>query len=216
MCIRDSHKNVAGTGIGLSVVKEITEANDGEVKVTSQWGVGTTFTVKFPVTDIKPVEDLSQVMVDQLVENTTNEIETNTLPSNQPIVSHKITVLIIEDNIDMQTHIGNVLKSRFNCLFASRGRQGIALALEHVPDIVVCDVMMPGMDGYQVTRILRHDGRTSHIPIVLLTALNTTESRIKGWRENIDTYITKPFDAKELIVQMDNICLLYTSDAADE
>jgi signal transduction histidine kinase/ligand-binding sensor domain-containing protein/DNA-binding response OmpR family regulator len=201
----DNHKNVAGTGIGLSVVKEITEANDGEVKVTSQWGVGTTFTVKFPVTDIKPVEDLSQVMVDQLVENTTNEIETNTLPSNQPIVSHKITVLIIEDNIDMQTLIGNVLKSRFNCLFASRGRHGIALALEHVPDIVVCDVMMPGMDGYQVTRILRHDGRTSHIPIVLLTALNTTESRIKGWRENIDTYITKPFDAKELIVQIDNI-----------
>jgi len=205
----DTHKSIQGTGIGLSVVKEITEANNGHVFVNSQWGKGSEFIVSFPMSDIQATEDMSQVMVDQLVGNTENELS---IEQKAPIVNvqekHKITVLIIEDNLDMQAHIGNVLKNRFNCLFADRGRDGIALALNEVPDIIICDVMMPEMDGYQVTRILRHDGRTSHIPIILLTALNTKESRIKGWRENIDIYVTKPFDATELNVQLDNILMI--------
>ena len=203
----DTHKSIQGTGIGLSVVKEITEANNGQVIVNSEWGKGSEFIVTFPLSDIAANEELSQVMVDQLVSNTENELTTehNDQTINQQHSENRITVLIIEDNLDMQAHIGNVLKNRFNTLFADRGRKGIALALEEMPDIIICDVMMPEMDGYQVTRILRHDGRTSHIPIVLLTALNTTESRIKGWRENIDIYITKPFNATELNVQLDNI-----------
>ena len=204
----DTHKNIQGTGIGLSVVKEITEANNGEVKIYSEWGKGSEFTVIFPITEIVSGQELSKVMVDQLVGNTKNElIESgkNVSVDKNKLDKKRITVLIIEDNLDMQSHIGNVLKQRFNCTFADRGRKGIGLALQEVPDIIICDVMMPGMDGYQVTRIIRHDTRTSHIPIVLLTALNTKESRIKGWRENIDTYIAKPFDATELNVQLDNI-----------
>ena len=203
----DTHKSIQGTGIGLSVVKEITEANDGQVVVESEWGKGSEFKVIFPVTDIIANEELSQVMVDQLVGNTENELSVEIKNQNNKQVADKnrVTVLIIEDNLDMQTHIGNVLKGRFDCLFADRGRVGISIALKDVPDIVICDVMMPGMDGYQVTRILRHDSRTSHIPIILLTALNTKESRIKGWRENIDVYVTKPFDATELNVQLDNV-----------
>lgn len=115
------------------------------------------------------------------------------------------TVLIIEDNPDMQQHTLSVLQNRFQCWLASRGDEGIGLALKEIPDIIICDVMMPGMDGYQVTRMLRNDPRTSHIPIILLTALNTRESRIKGWREKIDRYVTKPFDAHELHAQLDNI-----------
>ena len=202
----DTHKSIQGTGIGLSVVKEITEANNGQVVVNSEWGKGSEFIVSFPVSDIKANEEMSQVMLDQLVGNTKNELLFEQIkPKDNNQQKHKITVLIIEDNHDMQAHISNVLKNRFNCLFADRGRAGIAIALNEVPDIIICDVMMPEMDGYQVTRILRHDGRTSHIPIVLLTALNTKESRIKGWRENIDIYITKPFDSTELNVQLDNI-----------
>ena len=203
----DTHKSIQGTGIGLSVVKEITEANDGQVMVRSEWGKGSEFRVIFPVSDISANEEMSQVMVDQLVSNTGNEFlaEKNKIDTKLQCTKNRITVLIVEDNLDMQTHIGNVLKERFNCLFADRGRLGIAIALKEVPDIVICDVMMPGMDGYQVTRILRHDERTSHIPIILLTALNSKESRIKGWRENIDVYVTKPFDATELNVQLDNI-----------
>jgi signal transduction histidine kinase/ligand-binding sensor domain-containing protein/CheY-like chemotaxis protein len=203
----DTHKSIQGTGIGLSVVKEITEANNGEVKLHSEWGKGSEFTVIFPITEIEANQELSQIMVDQLVGNTKNEITDNSdkATDNSKQDNNRVTVLIIEDNLDMQSHIDNVLKQRFNCLFADRGKKGIALALQEIPDIIICDVMMPGMDGYQVTRIIRHDSRTSHIPIILLTALNTKESRIKGWRENIDTYITKPFDAIELNVQLDNI-----------
>ncbi|MBL4772820.1 MAG: response regulator, partial [Alcanivoracaceae bacterium] len=203
----DAHKSIQGTGIGLSVVKEITQANDGQVVVTSVWKEGSEFKLLFPVTTIAANEELSQHMVDQLVDNTENEllIKQVQIYKTQEHVVNGVQVLVIEDNLDMQTHIGNVLKDRFNCMFAERGKEGIALALTEVPDIVICDVMMPGMDGYQVTRILRHDSRTSHIPIILLTALNTKESRIKGWRENIDVYVTKPFDATELNVQLDNI-----------
>jgi signal transduction histidine kinase/DNA-binding response OmpR family regulator len=203
----DTHKSIQGTGIGLSVVKEITRANNGEVTVSSELGQGTEFIVSFATTEIDAIEELSQAMVDQMVDNTENEISITdkNIESKSDSEKNHVTVLIIEDNLDMQKHIGNVLKQRFNCLFADRGTKGIALALQEVPDIVICDVMMPGMDGYQVTRILRHDGRTSHIPIILLTALNTKESRIKGWRENIDVYVTKPFDATELNVQLDNI-----------
>jgi len=203
----DSHKSIQGTGIGLSVVKEITEANDGQVKVNSELGKGSEFIVTFPISKIDANLEFSRELVDQLVSNTNNELTyENSVSVNDSVIDKKkVTVLIVEDNLDMQTHIGNVLKSRFNCLFADRGKKGIALALKEVPDLVICDVMMPGMDGYQVTRILRHDSRTSHIPIILLTALNTKESRIKGWRENIDVYVTKPFDATELNVQIDNI-----------
>ncbi|HHL31368.1 MAG TPA: response regulator, partial [Oceanospirillales bacterium] len=204
----DTHKSIQGTGIGLSVVKEITQANDGNVTVESQWGKGSEFTVTFALSAVGVEHDLTHDMVDQLVANTQNEMSQKPralqpVTHNRP--KNRVTVLIIEDNLDMQAHIGSVLEKRFNCLFADRGRAGIATALKEVPDVVICDVMMPGMDGYQVTRILRHDSRTSHIPIILLTALNTKESRIKGWREHIDVYVTKPFDATELNVQLDNI-----------
>lgn len=209
----DMHKRIAGTGIGLSVVKELTEANDGQVKVNSKWGKGSLFTVIFPVSEVVDesllVENIgSNDLVGQLVENTQNELKAEQTHSKSTPNKNNVSILIIEDNLDMQTHIGNVLNERFNCYFADRGRDGIAIALKEVPDIVICDVMMPGMDGYKVTRILRHDGRTSHIPIVLLTALNTTESRIKGWRENIDIYVTKPFDSIELNAQLDNILII--------
>ena len=203
----DQHKDIQGTGIGLAVVKEIVELNNGTVKVSSQWGKGSNFIVQFPISEVESDMKTSNTITAQIVKNTENEI---TYEQNKSIIKQKrfknrYSVLIIDDNNDMQTHIGNVLKNKFNCSFASRGRKGISIALQEVPDVIVCDVMMPGIDGYQVTRILRHDSRTSHIPIVLLTALNTKESRIKGWRENIDTYIAKPFDATELIVQLENI-----------
>jgi len=201
----DDNKNIQGTGIGLAVVKEVTEANNGFVSVLSEWGAGSTFSVTFPITQLSVDGELSRAMTDQLVSNVETELLESEIAVSVAHNEHVVTVLIIEDNLDMQKHTGNVLRNRFNCIFADRGELGIAMALKEVPDIIICDVMMPGMDGYQVTRILRHDERTSHIPIILLTALNTKESRIKGWREKIDRYMTKPFDGTELIVQLDSM-----------
>jgi signal transduction histidine kinase/ligand-binding sensor domain-containing protein/CheY-like chemotaxis protein len=206
----EAHKNIQGTGIGLSVVKEITIANGGSILVNSEWGEGSTFKLTFPITTIDSEFERSNLIVQQIAQNTQAELKSEYRNNNLALKSSKskITILIIEDNIDMQAHIDNVLSQRFKCLFASRGKTGIALALKQVPDIIISDVMMPGLDGYKVTRILRNDSRTSHIPIVLLTALNTKESRIKGWRENIDIYIAKPFDAIELNAQLDNILII--------
>ncbi len=201
----ESHKEIAGTGIGLFVAKEVAQANDGFLEVVSEWGKGSTFKVTLPTTKLKSNIGLSQVIVDQMIMNVSNEMNIVKIKQEDKPKKNRTSVLIIEDNLDMQEHINNVLKHDFYCLFASRGRKGIARALKEVPDVVICDVMMPTMNGYQVTRVLRHDSRTSHIPIIMLTALNTKESRIKGWRENIDTYITKPFDSTELIAQLKNI-----------
>ena len=203
----DDHRSIQGTGIGLAVVKEVTEANQGHVEVNSTWGEGSRFTVGFPISEMATDGSLSEAMASDLVRGLDTEISAVIAEDAEDTVvdDQGVSVLIIEDNLDMQAHIVNVLKKRFTCQVAARGKQGVAMAFELVPDVIVCDVMMPGMDGYQVTRIVRQDPRTSHIPVVLLTALNSTESRIKGWRENIDRYITKPFDALELNAQLDNI-----------
>jgi signal transduction histidine kinase/ligand-binding sensor domain-containing protein/DNA-binding response OmpR family regulator len=203
----DGHQGVQGTGIGLAVVKEVTVANKGHVQVLDNPGGGAQFVISLPLTDLEPDGGFSEVMTEQLVSNTRIEMS-EVQAVNQVQVDEddrRPTVLIIEDNPDMQQHTLSVLQSRFQCWLASRGDEGIGLALKEIPDIIICDVMMPGMDGYQVTRMLRNDPRTSHIPIILLTALNTRESRIKGWREKIDRYVTKPFDAHELHAQLDNI-----------
>ena len=198
------HEHIQGSGIGLAVVKEITGINGGSVDLNSTIGQGSTFTASFKCTDrvAEPAENLQ--LTQQLVSNS----HALPMPPHQikpEKKSHSPLLLIIEDNADMQTHIGDVLGQQFRCLFAENGQQGIALCLKKIPDVVICDVMMPGMDGFQVARTIRKDHRTSHIPIVLLTALNNKESRIRGWREKIDTYISKPFDAAELIVRLENI-----------
>jgi signal transduction histidine kinase/ligand-binding sensor domain-containing protein/DNA-binding NarL/FixJ family response regulator len=202
----DHQQNVQGTGIGLAVVKEITLANGGQVQLVSESGKGAEFTVTLPLSDVEAAERSVSEWVHLLEENTRHESR-----SEQPLQTattdrqHDISILVIDDNDDMRSHIADVLSGHYHCWLASRGREGIAMALKHMPDVVICDVMMPEMDGYQVTRVLRNDSNTSHIPIVLLTALNSKESRIKGWRENIDVYVTKPFDAQELLIKLQAI-----------
>ena len=105
----------------------------------------------------------------------------------------------------MQQYILCELAEQFNCHLASNGQLGVEACIKIVPDIVISDVMMPVMDGYEVANQLRQDQRTSHIPIVLLTALNTTQSRIKGWQEHVDSYLTKPFDSEELLIKLHSI-----------
>ena len=114
-------------------------------------------------------------------------------------------VLVIEDNHDMRNHIVSIIKPNYNTITAKHGKEGVALAIEHIPDLIICDVMMPEMDGFKVSRVIRSDERTSHIPLILLTALNDKTSRIKGWREHVDAYMTKPFDRDELLVQLENM-----------
>ncbi len=185
----NTHQQIEGSGIGLAIVKEIAEINNAEIKVLSEPNKGSVFSISFPYKDISTTKNISQSLETECATNSEG----------------KATVLIIEDNEDMRQHINNVLQQDFNCLLEENGQYGIARALRSVPDIIVSDVMMPLIDGFQVCRTIRNDAITSHIPLVLLTALSEKSSRIKGWREGIDLYINKPFDADELVIQLKNI-----------
>lgn len=184
-----------GIGIGLALVKELVDINHAQLIVNSEAGEGTEFVIKFTID--ASLQNFSLSNPHTSLENV-NHIDT-------AILNDKQTVLIIDDNNDMRQYIQQVLSQHFNCLTAVSGTDGISKALRYVPDIVVCDVMMPVIDGFQVCRQLRNDMITSHVPLVLLTAVNEKASRIKGWRANIDRYLSKPFDAQELILQLKNI-----------
>ncbi len=190
------HQNAAaGTGIGLALVKELAVLNQAELILNSAFGQGSEFIIKFPLDASLQAQDSKHT---PSVLGETTHIE----PS---ILTNKQTVLVIDDNEDMLLYLKQVLADHFNCILATSGTDGIAKALKNVPDIVVSDVMMPGVDGFEVCRQLRNETITSHIPLVLLTAVNEKASRIKGWRESIDRYLSKPFDAQELILQLKNI-----------
>jgi signal transduction histidine kinase/ligand-binding sensor domain-containing protein/CheY-like chemotaxis protein len=207
----DSHANIDGVGIGLSVVEEMLKINKATIEIESEPGSGSLFRVIFTSidpADIKVVEEDKHLLVNQLAKNTGLQVDNNQVLVESTGNKNNETILIIEDNDDMRLHISNSIKSNFHCLLADRGKKGIALAVKHVPDIIICDVMMPEMDGFKVSRILRSDTRTSHIPLILLTALHDKESRIKGWREHIDAYLTKPFDSQELLLQLENILVI--------
>ncbi len=203
----DSHQSIDGIGIGLSVVEEVVKVNQCEIKVNSELGVGSEFTVWVPLSDVIEVDD------NQSISSLITQLQAESLePIPEPQSSNTIsednnlnTVLVIEDNHDMRNHIVGIVEPHYNCLAAENGVKGVACAIEQIPDLIISDVMMPEMDGFKVARIIRSDQRTSHIPFILLTALNDKVNRIKGWRENVDAYMTKPFDRDELLIQLENM-----------
>ena len=204
------NQNISGVGIGLSVVDEMLRVNNARIKIDSELGKGSAFIVTFDTISLEFNEEKSdpnQLLMNQLALDTvTDSLTTDT----DTFVGNKTseTILIIDDNHDMRQHIANTLKDNYYCMLAAEGRDGIAMAIKHIPDVIICDVMMPVMDGFEVSRVLRSDSRTSHIPLVMLTALNDKASRIRGWREHVDVYVTKPFDANELTVQLENILVI--------
>ncbi|MFZ4475030.1 MAG: ATP-binding protein, partial [Saprospiraceae bacterium] len=193
------HAKAGGTGIGLSLTRELVKAMGGEITVESTVGVGSTFFVKLPVTN------------NSIFEEKAVEIS-KTLPANRPPAAlstntepDRHTILIIEDNPDVVEYLNACLKDKYNLDFAYNGQAGIEKALENVPDLIVSDVMMPFKDGFEVVEALKNDERTSHIPIVLLTAKADVQSRLAGLRKGADAYLSKPFHQEELLVTADNL-----------
>lgn len=206
----DQHRNIQGSGIGLAVALELTELNNGQLTVNSNKGQGSEFILSLPIfkntlTSQKPNTETIQ----QQVETTLLEMETQIPEISEKIIDHtQPSVLIIDDHTDMLNHIGSILSKQYQCLTATDGREGVAIALDKIPDVIISDVMMPVMNGFQLSRIIRNDEKTSHIPLILLTALDDKKSRIRGWREHVDSYITKPFDADELKLRVHNVLVI--------
>ncbi|MBK8705747.1 MAG: response regulator [Saprospiraceae bacterium] len=186
-----------GSGIGLSLTNELVKAMGGSISVESKEGAGATFTVLLPVHQNAPLAQWQDAGVDAGLQPK--------LPNKQAPDSDLPSLLIIEDNPDVVEYLGACLESAYQLEYAYNGRAGIEKAFEMIPDIIISDVMMPEKDGFEVCETLKHDERTSHIPIVLLTAKATVDDRIAGLRRGADAYIAKPFHRNELLATLDSL-----------
>ncbi len=200
---------IQGTGLGLAVAKETAEANHGHILLTSTVGQGSVFSVVFQRTTANHDEPITKPQT-KLIDSQLELLKAlpaaaDPIALKPPANDEKPLVLIIEDNQEMRAFIRETLSPMYRFAEAVDGSDGIHQALQLIPDIIICDIMMPKKDGFAVTRQLRHNLHTSHIPIILLTARTDHDSRIRGWREYIDEYLCKPFSAEELQARIKNI-----------
>ncbi len=200
----------SGTGIGLALTQELVHLHGGTIHVQSEEGKGTQFTVRLPLHEVQGAgdavlapDDLSPEPVPQpsgaSVGPKTPGVPAIPLDMNAPLL------LIVEDNEEVRHYIHDVFAGEYRILEAQNGEEGLKKALEMVPNLVITDLMMPRMDGMELCRRLKTDERTSHIPVVLLTARASAESRVGGLETGADDYITKPFHVHELQLKVRNL-----------
>lgn len=191
----NNSKGITGTGIGLSIVKEFTLLMNGEVDVQSDAGRGTTFYVRLPIL----LDADLNVDVDGRHEAKISNPDTDMVS-----VSNKY-LLVVDDNAEIRAFLREHFKHEFTILEAENGKEGCELAVKYIPEVIISDVIMPVMDGKELCAKLKKDERTSHIPIVLLTAANSKTSEMEGLMAGADDYITKPFNVNLLNVKVDNL-----------
>ena len=204
----------SGTGIGLALVKSFVELHHGEVRVESEPGKGTCFIVLLPRQQEGLVEETQSEAADKSSSFSDDgslqyidDGERHGGKLQQIISEHgeKPTILIIDDNNDIRQYERTLLQDYYFVLEASDGREGLEIARKEVPDLVICDVMMPVMDGLEFTQQLKTNTATSHIPVIMLTAKNLEEHRAEGYEQGADSYITKPFHSKVLLARVENL-----------
>lgn len=184
---------LGGTGIGLTLTKEFVELLGGSISVRSEEGEGTKFQVLLPITN--NAERLAPLTVEA-----TDDIQA-IVSDRQENPDHP-RLLIVEDNEDVRKYLDDLLMSNYSLHFASDGKQGLDMAQSIVPDIIISDVMMPVMDGYELCKALRASLTTSHIPIILLTARADMASKLQGIESGADAYLSKPFSREELELRL--------------
>ncbi len=203
---------VYGTGVGLAYVQELVKVIEGNISVKSEVGKGTTFIVNLPIKrkaaiaengiskvetqTWKPIQKRVDVVGDTKISS--SKID-STLNTNENLPN----LLIIEDNADVVIYLKSCLSDLYQIEVAYNGKIGIEKALETIPDLIISDVMMPEKDGFEVCDVLKNDEKTSHIPLILLTAKADSSSKIVGLKRGADAYLSKPFDKEELLVRLE-------------
>lgn len=206
---------MTGSGIGLALVKELVHLHGGHISVSSNLNEGTTFTLQFNLgKDHLPTDAVIDIPPRQSDENKP-EYQFPLQPNASPGISMSFAdttsvphLLIVEDNADVRAFIRLRLESSFHITEANDGQEGIDMALELMPDLIISDVMMPKKSGYEVCQTLKTDIRTCHIPIILLTARAAQEEKLAGLETGADDYLTKPFNSEELEVRSFNLVRL--------
>ena len=195
---QNSNPKLRGTGIGLALTKELIELMDGSISVESKLNESTTFSITLPITKKAA---LKQIQLPEKENNTeTFNFEGLSLQSSSQDTN---TVLIVEDNEEIAHYIGSCLAQDYHLEFASNGEEGMALAETTIPDIIITDVMMPLMNGLELTKQLQANSSTNHIPIIMLTAKAMQDDKLLGLKSGADAYITKPFQKEELVVRIE-------------
>ena len=195
-----------GSGIGLALVKELVDLLGGHIKVESETGKGSTFLIYLPVHKNATEKATRGLWCYTPIISSDNDLDrVSHLPVDDE--DEKPLILVIEDNSDVTEYIISCLIPEFKVKTARNGKDGIEKALLNVPDVILSDIMMPEMDGFEVCRKLKADRRCSHIPIILLTAKATQEDKVRGLSCGADAYLTKPFDREELLVRLSNLAV---------
>ena len=194
-----------GSGIGLALTKELVELHGGKISAESKVGAGTQIFVEIPtdLTATVPETKKKNTSFSQLeahVQDTATDVEEPQMQQGD-----RALVLVVEDNKDVRKYIQETLRESYSIVTAIDGEEGISKALETIPDLIISDVMMPKKDGFEVCFILKNNEKTSHIPIILLTAKSDSEDKIEGLLTRADDYITKPFVPRELLVRVMNL-----------
>ena len=203
----------AGSGIGLALVKAFVELHGGTISVESDEKQGTVFTVDLPVRtcDTHTVEDLltsSASFASSVSESSSLNDALSIGEEEKPGKSYdpsKTSVLIIDDNADIRSYVHGLLHTDYTVIEAADGSEGIRKAMRYVPDLIISDVMMPGIDGIECCRRLKSELQTCHIPVILLTACSLDEQRIQGYDGGADSYISKPFSSQLLLARVRNL-----------
>ena len=189
--------HATGTGIGLALTRELVDASGGTIKLISKVGEGSSFEVSIPFNPI-PAQDMDPSGIHSNLEQGTESAFTSISTKEQ-------TLLIIEDNEDLRSYLSGLFQEEYNIHSAVDGKEGIDVAKEIIPDLVISDIMMAEMDGLEVCKSLKSNVETDHIPIILLTARSDQQTKLEGLKQGADSYILKPFESEELRVTVHNL-----------
>lgn len=218
-----STREFEGTGIGLSLVKELVELHHGTLELKSEPGFGSEFKVLLPhVQNIKDID--TNIEIDPDYQGNT-QVEMASIDSAPDFIVPSQTqrlnqsgslprVLVVDDNEDIRQYVSNCLLSSYRVFTACDGITGLQQVQQHPPDLIISDIMMPGMDGYEFCRNLKDNSQTRHIPLIFLTAKASDEMLIEGLNLGADDYLVKPFNSKELLARVNNLITLKQQEKA--
>lgn len=199
----ENNAGSAGTGIGLALVKALCDLHKIKLSVESKPGVGSTFTLLIDQAETYPDAMISAE--DSAVTKKANATCPGETRPKGDDTKHRPVVVVVEDNNDINNYIARHLANDYLVIQAGNGEDGLKAIKANVPDLVICDVMMPVMDGNTMTRLVKQDMATSHVPVIMLTAKTTIDERQEGYESGADSYLTKPFSINMLNARIDNI-----------